>query len=153
MSFANGKIAAARRAAKAKRLAPLVPKALGARLDGKGPARNPGWLDHIRSLPCLCCPSGAQPYPTQAHHPKGLFPRTMGKRVSDLLCLQLCAWHHTLGPQALHTTGDELRWWHSMGVDPYGVILSNLAGCREPERDEAVAFVKIHREIAWRQAS
>lgn len=74
--------------------------------------------------------------------------RESSARMSDLLCLQLCDWHHTIGPAALHRTGDEAAWWRSQGVDPYGVILSNLAGCRDPNRDEAIAFVKIHRERA-----
>lgn len=124
----------------------LVPKAQTRRLDDKGPVRNTGWLARVRTLPCLCCPHGRQQRPTEAHHTKGLFPRTTGKRISDLLCLQLCQWHHTLGPDALHRTGDEQAWWRCMGVDPYGVILSNLAGCRDPNKDEAVAFVKLHRE-------
>lgn len=127
---------------------PLVAKPWTRRLDDKGPARSESWKAVIRTKPCLCCPHGQQRHPTEAHHPKGLFPRTMGKRISDLTSLQLCQWHHTLGPGALHSTGDELAWWRSMGVDPYGVILSNLAGCRDPSKDEAVAFVKIHRERA-----
>lgn len=127
---------------------PLVAKAQTRRQDDKGPTRNAAWLTRIRSLPCLCCPHGRQQTPTEPHHPKGLFPRTMSKRVSDLLCLQLCQRHHRDWPGALHNTGDELGWWRSMGVDPYGVILSNLAGCRDEARDEAIAFVKLHRERA-----
>lgn len=128
-----------------KRPAPFVPKESGARRDDKGPARSADWLARIRSLPCLCCPHSQQTTPTRAHHPKGLFPRTMGRRVSDLLCLPLCDEHHTDGPDALHRSGDEMRWWRARGVDPYGCILSCLAGCREPERDEARAFVNLHR--------
>lgn len=126
----------------------LMPKAQTRRLDDKGPDRNAAWLARIRSLPCLCCPHGRQQHPTRAHHPKGLFPRTIGRRISDLLCLPLCDWHHTLGPQALHRTGDELAWWRNMGAEPYGCILSCLAGCRDPSKDEAVAFVRLHRERA-----
>lgn len=128
-----------------ERPAPLVAKHSGRRLDDKGPARSAAWLGNIRARACLCCPHGRQTTPTRAHHPKGLFPRTMGRRVSDLLCLPLCDQHHTDGPGALHSTGNELRWWRSMGVDPFGVLLSILSACREPERDEAIAFVKIHR--------
>ena len=76
----------------------------------------------------------------------------MGRRVSDLLCLPLCDQHHTDGPGALHSTGDEALWWRAHGVDPYGCILSCLAGCREPERDEARAFVILHRDLAWERA-
>lgn len=131
-----------------KRPASLVPKTLGDSAINKGPARSLDWLARIRGLPCLCCGHGRQTTPTRAHHPKGLFPRTTGKRISDLLCLPLCDWHHTDGPQALHRTGDELAWWKRMGVEPYGCILSCLAGCRDPNRDEAIAFVKLNRERA-----
>lgn len=132
-----------------ERPASLVPKPSTRRQDDKGPDRNSAWLAYIRKRPCLCCPDGHQMHPTEAHHPKGLFPRTLGKRISDLLALQLCQWHHTIGPDALHRTGDEAHWWRSHGIDPYGVILSNLAGCRDPDKDQAVAFVKLHRERAW----
>lgn len=128
---------------------PLIAKAQTRMLVDKGPARNTAWLARIRGLPCLCCPHGRQTTPTRAHHTKGLFPRTMGKRISDLLCLPLCDQHHTDGPGALHSTGDELQWWRSMGAEPYGCILSCLAGCRDPDRDEAVALVKLHRERAY----
>lgn len=126
----------------------LVPKAATRRLDDKGPARNGDWLARIRSLPCLVCVPGKQAGPARAHHPKGLLPRTMGVRVSDLACLPLCDWHHTIGPDALHRTGDELGWWRSNGIEPYGVMLSLLAQCRDPSRDKAIAFVKLQRERA-----
>lgn len=126
----------------------LVPKPQTERQDDKGPTRNGAWLAHIRRLPCLCCPHGGQRHPTEAHHPKGLFPRTAGKRISDLFCLPLCQWHHTLSQDALHRTGDELAWWRRHGVDPYGTILSRLAACRDPERDEARAVVTMQREKA-----
>lgn len=127
---------------------PLVAKPQTRSAIDKGPARSGDWLARIRSKPCLICAHNCQTGPSRAHHTRGLFPRTMGVRVSDLLCLPLCDWHHTTGPDALHKTGDEAAWWRRMGVDPYGVILSNLAGCRDPSRDEAIAFVKIHRERA-----
>ena len=130
----------------------LVPRAQTRRLDDTGPTRSAAWLAAIRARPCLCCPHDRQTTPTRAHHPKGLFPRTMGRRVSDLLCLPLCDWHHTDGPDALHRDGNEARWWRAHGVDPYGVLLSMLTACREPDRDEAIAIVKLQRENAWRAA-
>ncbi len=124
----------------------LVPKAATRRLDDKGPARSSDWLTRVRGMHCLCCAHGRQQHPTRAHHPKGLFPRTYSVRISDLLCLPLCDWHHTIGPDALHRTLDEAGWWRRQGIEPYGVILSQLAQCRDPERDDAIAFVKLHRE-------
>lgn len=126
----------------------LIAKAQTRRQDQKGPTRSTSWRAVVRTKPCLICAHGQQQHPTEAHHPKGLFPRTAGKRISDLLCLQLCQRHHSFGEDALHATLDELGWWRRMGIDPYGVILSNLAGCRDPDRDEAIAFVKLHRERA-----
>ena len=127
---------------------PLVPKPQTRSLEDRGPARNAAWLTHIRSLPCLICFNGRQQHPTRAHHPKGLFPRTMGRRVSDLFCLPLCDSHHTTGPDALHNTGDELGWWRRHAIDPFGMILSILSACRDPERDEARAVVTMQREKA-----
>lgn len=126
----------------------LVPKPETRSLEDKGPERSPAWLGHVRRLPCLICAHGRQEHPTRAHHPRGLFPRTMGVRISDLLCLPLCDRHHDQWPGSLHKAGDELGWWRSQGIDPYQVILSQLAQCREPERDEAIAFVKLWRERA-----
>lgn len=123
----------------------LVPKPSTGNMDPKGPERSAAHLAMVRTLPCLCCPHGRQESPTRAHHPKGLFPRTAGKRISDLLCLPLCDRHHTDGPDALHATGDELGWWKRMGVEPYGAILSSLAGSRHPDKEEAMQAVKMER--------
>lgn len=124
----------------------FVPKPATGRLDDRGPDRSSAHLAHVRTLPCLCCAHGRQTSPTRAHHPRGLFPRTMGVRISDLLCLPLCDHHHTDGAAALHKSGDEAGWWRAQGVEPYGAILSTLAGCRAPGRDEAIALVKLWRE-------
>lgn len=129
-----------------ERLPNLVPKPDTRRQDDKGPERNAAWLGRVRLMPCLVCVYGEQRHPTRAHHPRGLFPRTMGVRISDLLCLPLCDRHHDTHPGSLHKAGDEAAWWKSQGIEPYGVILSQLAQCRDPERDDAIAFVKLHRE-------
>lgn len=127
---------------------PLVAKPQTRSADPRGPTRSSDWLARVRQRPCLVCAHGQQGHPTEAHHTKGLFPRTPGKRISDLLCLPLCIWHHTISGDALHRTGDELGWWRVHGIEPYGTILSQLAQCRDPDRDEAIAFVKLHRERA-----
>src|SRR5712691_7730075 len=93
---------------------PLVAKALGRMSFDKGPARSAAFLARVRRLPCLVCTPGTQTTPTEAHHPKGLFPRTMGKRIADLLSVPLCRWHHQDGPAALHRTGNEEAWWKSV---------------------------------------
>ena len=38
----------------------------------------------------------------------------MGRKVSDEWTVPLCATHH----RALHTVGDEQKWWKESQVDP-----------------------------------
>ncbi len=38
----------------------------------------------------------------------------MGRKVSDEWTVPLCATHH----RALHSVGDEARWWKERQVDP-----------------------------------
>ncbi len=41
-------------------------------------------------------------------------PRAMGRKVSDEWTVPLCATHH----RALHTVGDEEKWWSERGINP-----------------------------------
>ncbi len=69
--------------------------------------------DHLRFVgkqPCLLC--GRKP--GHAHHLRFAQPRAMGRKVSDEWVVPLCATHH----RALHTVGDEERWWEERGIDP-----------------------------------
>ncbi len=38
----------------------------------------------------------------------------MGRKVSDEWTVPLCATHH----RALHTVGDEEKWWKERGINP-----------------------------------
>ncbi len=69
--------------------------------------------DHLRfvaSLPCLVCGRS----PGHAHHIRFAQPRAMGRKVSDEWAVPLCATHH----RALHTVGDEEKWWKERQIDP-----------------------------------
>ncbi len=69
--------------------------------------------DHLRfvaSQPCLVCGRS----PGHAHHIRFAQPRAMGRKVSDEWTVPLCATHH----RALHTVGDEEKWWRERQVDP-----------------------------------
>ena len=69
--------------------------------------------DHLRfvaSQPCLVCGRS----PGHAHHIRYAQPRAMGRRVSDEWTVPLCATHH----RALHTVGDEEKWWKERGINP-----------------------------------
>ncbi len=69
--------------------------------------------DHLRfvaSQPCLVCGRS----PGHAHHVRYAQPRAMGRKVSDEWTVPLCATHH----RALHTVGDEEKWWKERQIDP-----------------------------------
>ena len=100
----------------------LIAKAMGMSEAPKGPERSSAHLGRVRQQPCLVCDPDTQGTPTEAHHPKGLFPRTMGVRISDYLAVPLCRWHHRDGREALHTTGDEQAWWAAQRVSPMAFI-------------------------------
>ena len=93
-----------------KRPALLVPKSLGKRLEPKpeAPVRDAAHLQRVREYGCLICRR-----PAQAHHLKGLFPRTMGTRIGDDKTAPLCPEHHA----ELHS-GSERAFWSENGVDP-----------------------------------
>jgi len=101
--------AALRRAAKKARPKPLVPKALGVRLDeGKGPVRDGAHMSRVAGQRCLVC---NMPHP-QVHHIRECFPRTMGVKVGDDKTVPLCVTHHA----ELHMTNNA-AFWTRYGVD------------------------------------
>jgi hypothetical protein len=68
--------------------------------------------DHLRfvaSQPCLVC--GRQP--SDPHHLRFAQPRALGLKVSDEFTVPLCRDHH----QQLHQAGNELAWWHDLGIN------------------------------------
>jgi hypothetical protein len=69
--------------------------------------------DHLRfvaSRPCLVCGRS----PGHAHHIRFAQPRAMSRKVSDEWTVPLCATHH----RAIHSVGDEEKWWKERQVDP-----------------------------------
>ncbi len=72
--------------------------------------RDKDHLRYVASQPCLVCGRS----PGHAHHIRFAQPRAMGRKVSDEWTVPLCATHH----RALHTVGDEERWWKERQVDP-----------------------------------
>jgi hypothetical protein len=68
--------------------------------------------DHLRfvaSQPCLVCSH----QPSDPHHLRFAQPRALGLKVSDEFTVPLCRDHH----QQLHQAGNELAWWHDLGID------------------------------------
>ena len=101
----------------------------GSNSDGDSGSKKPGEIDksalaisaprrvrdkeqlrYVASQPCLVCGR----LPSHAHHIRYAQPRAMGRKVSDEWTVPLCATHH----RALHTVGDEERWWKESGINP-----------------------------------
>ena len=72
--------------------------------------RDKEHLRYVASQPCLVCGRS----PGHAHHIRFAQPRAMGRKVSDEWTVPLCATHH----RALHTVGDEQKWWKERGINP-----------------------------------
>ncbi len=72
--------------------------------------RDKDHLRYVASQPCLVCGRS----PGHAHHIRFVQPRAMGRKVSDEWTVPLCATHH----RALHTVGDEEKWWKDRQIDP-----------------------------------
>jgi len=72
--------------------------------------RDKEHLRYVASRPCIICGRS----PGQAHHLRFAQPSAMGRKVSDEWTVPLCSTHH----RALHSVGDEKRWWTEKGIDP-----------------------------------
>ena len=70
---------------------------------------------YVARQPCLVCGRA----PGHAHHLRFAQPRALGRKVSDEWVVPLCATHH----RALHSIGDEERWWKERRIEPSAVAL------------------------------
>lgn len=77
-----------------KKLSPLKAGKTGRSLVSKGPARDEAHLDRVRSLPCYVCGYGSEP--SEAHHIRECYLRTMGVRVGDDKVVPLCSTCHRM---------------------------------------------------------
>lgn len=91
----------------------------------KGPIMSETHLNRIRAMECIVT-GAVRSYDHSthrisrvvAHHPRGLFPRTMGKRITDFLAVPLLSEEHDDYPGSLHKHGDEADWWKLKRRDP-----------------------------------
>jgi hypothetical protein len=72
--------------------------------------RDKEHLRYVASQPCIICGR----CPGHAHHLRFAQPRALGRKVSDEWTVPLCITHH----RALHSVGNEERWWKEKGIDP-----------------------------------
>jgi DNA recombination protein Rad52 len=97
--------------------------------------RDKQHLRYMASRPCLVCGRS----PGHAHHLRFAQPRAMGRKVSDEWAVPLCASHH----RALHTVGDEEKWWKERGIDP----IAHARRLWEERRGEGVDLSSRAREL------
>lgn len=98
--------------------------------------QNEQHLRFIRSLRCCIC--GA-PNPDPAHiraasPVHGKRETGGGERPSDKWCTPLCRKHH----DEQHDAGNELIWWASKGVDPFGLALALFSCSGDNEIAEGI---------------
>lgn len=92
----------------------------------KGPKRprvkDEAHLKWIRALRCCVC-GAPGPDPAHIRSASGLYGKreTGGsERPSDKWAVPLCRAHH----DEQHDAGNELKWWASKGIDPFGLALA-----------------------------
>lgn len=72
--------------------------------------RDKAHLQFVATQPCLLCGI----LPSDPHHLRFTQPRALGLKVSDEFTVPLCRTHH----RELHQSGNEVAWWHDMGIEP-----------------------------------
>jgi hypothetical protein len=105
--------------------------------------RDDNHLAFIRGLKCCIC---GKPGPDPAHirSANALYGKREtggGEKASDKFTVPLCREHH----DEQHKAGNELLWWASKGVDPFGLALSLYACTGDDEIAEGILRSNIAR--------
>lgn len=117
MTFARGREAQARKAAKAARVKNTVPKRLGVSQETKGPVYCEKHLALVRAQQCLVTRS----HGCISHHARELFLRSGGKRITDFLAIPLRPDMHDGENYSLHKT-NSAAWWDKHHIGRPGVF-------------------------------
>ena len=104
--------------------------------------RDEGHLDFIRQLRCcICGMEGVDAAHIRAADPMYGKRETGGaEKASDKWTVPLCRLHHT----EQHST-NELKWWASKRVDPFGLALSLYAFSGDYEIAESIISARMPR--------
>lgn len=145
------------RAVKAARRRVLAKPPAAPMLVGKGPVKDPAYVEFIGSLSCCVCDAQqlTQNLLTEAHHARECFERTMGLRIGDHCCVPLCIAHHQDAyPRSVHAMG-RFEWWEYQGVDPFRLMLEMLRQAHPEGTNEAAdrSAAKIRARWEWLQPS
>lgn len=102
-------------------------------------------LKFIRTLHCCIC---GKPDPDPAHirSANAIYgKRETGKaeKASDKWTVPLCREHH----DEQHAAGNELVWWASKGIDPFGLALALYAATGDDEIADGIVRSHLTRII------
>lgn len=98
--------------------------------------RDEGHLAFIRLLRCCLC-GAPGPDPAHIRSASNLHGKREvggGEKPADKWTVPLCRTHH----DEQHAAGDELKWWASKQIDPFGLALSLYAASGDDEIAEAI---------------
>lgn len=93
-------------------------------------------LKWIRTLKCCIC-GAPNPDPAHIRSANGIYgkPETGGQqKPADKWVTPLCRAHH----DEQHAAGNELLWWASKGVDPFGLALALHSASSDDEIAEGI---------------
>lgn len=99
-------------------------------------------LKWIRTLRCCLC-GAPGPDPAHIRSANSLYGKRetgAAEKASDKWTVPLCRAHH----DEQHATGNELKWWVSKGVDPFGLALALYHATGDD--DIADGILHSHRE-------
>ncbi len=98
----------------ARSATPIKRSALKRKPARKRAGADPGYLQWLRTRPCLLCPRGMQGGPIEAAH---VGVRGLGQKCPDSQAVPLCAAHHRTGKQAQHLLGRKFWEFHNLDRD------------------------------------
>lgn len=101
--------------------------------------RNNAHLDFIRGLPCLIClKHGCHAAHIRFGNLKyGKRETGAGEKPSDKWTVPLCPNHHTDGPEAQHSGGEE-AFWQKHGIDPFVIAMALFQCSGDDEAGEII---------------
>lgn len=106
--------------------------------------RNENHLRFIAGLKCCIC---GRPDVQAAHirsesRLHGKSETGMQQKAHDKFTVPLCVAHHA----EQHDAGNELTWWASKGIDPFGLALSLFAATGDDEIADGILLTHLSRQ-------
>lgn len=101
------------------------------------------WIRTLRC--CICGAPGPDPAHIRSANPLYGKRETGGaEKPSDKFSVPLCRPHH----DEQHDAGDELKWWASKGIDPFGLALALHHATGDDEIADGILHSHRNRQAA-----